>query len=145
MDRSLRIFIDTNVALDLLLSREPFVADALQIFALSENDDIELCISTDALSTIFYVVEKNKNAAKAREAISKLLDFVTLCALDEGSVLKGMALGLTDIEDAFVCAVAQKAGASVIVTRNLKDFIGAPLPVQSPAEFLASWKAMRSS
>lgn len=141
MPRHPRVFIDTNVALDLLQAREPWLADALQIFALADNGAVELCISTDALSTIFYVIEKNKNASKAREAISKLLDYVTLCALDDSAVLKGMSLDFKDIEDAFVCAVAQRANAEVIVTRDQFDFANSPLPVQTPVEFLASWKS----
>lgn len=141
MAKRTRVLIDTNVALDLLQARKPWVFEAVQIFALAENGRIELCISTDALSTIFYIVEKDGNASKAREAVSKLLDYVTLCALDANAVLKGMALDFEDIEDAFVCSVAQKADADVIVTRDQDDFANSPVPVRSPAEFLASWKA----
>lgn len=140
-----RIFIDTNVALDLLQAREPFAGDALYIFALSEQRKIELYLSTDSLSTIFYVIEKNKDARIAREAISKLLGYVTLCPLDESAVLRGMALDLTDIEDAFICAVAMKAQARVIVTRNTRDYANAPIPTQTPREFVASWRASHTS
>lgn len=143
MPRRPRIFIDTNVALDLLQARNPWMFEAIQIFALAESNQIELCISTDALSTIFYVIEKNSNATKAREALSKLIDYVTLCALDDSAVLKGMALDFKDIEDVFVCSVAQKANAEVIVTRNQADFSNSPIPVQTPIEFLASWKSTR--
>lgn len=137
-----RVFIDTNIALDLLQAREPWVFEAIQIFALAESGQIELCLSTDALSTIFYVVEKNSDAAKAREALSKILDYVTLCALNESAVLKGMALDFNDIEDAFVCSVAQETEAEVIITRNQKDFANSPVPVQAPTEFLAAWKTV---
>lgn len=136
-----RIFIDTNIALDLLQARDPFVFEAIQIFALAEKGEIELCISTDALSTIFYVIEKDECAAKAREALSKLLDYVTLCALNDSAVLAGMALEFNDIEDAFVCSVAQRSNAEVIVTRDQYDFANSPVPVQTPVEFLASWRA----
>lgn len=141
MSKQPRVFIDTNVALDLLQAREPWVFEAVQIFALAESKQIELCISTDALSTIFYIVEKDSNAPRAREAISKLLDYVTLCALDDNAVLKGMSLDFSDIEDAFICAVAQKANADVIVTRDQSDFANSPLPTQTPVEFLAAWKS----
>lgn len=140
-----RIFLDTNIALDLLQAREEFVGDALYIFALGEQKKLELCLSTDSLSTIFYVIEKNKDARTAREAISKLLDFVTLCSLDEGSVLKGMALDFVDIEDAFICAVAQKAQCSVIITRNVKDFAKSPVPVRTSREFVAAWRTKERS
>lgn len=135
-----RVFLDTNIALDLLQAREGFVEDALYVFALGEQGKLELCLSTDSLSTIFYVIEKNRDARIAREAISKLLDFVTLYSLDEESVLKGMSFDFVDIEDAFICAVAMKAKCSVIITRNVKDFANSPLPVQTSREFVAAWR-----
>ncbi len=135
----MRVLVDTNVALDLLLAREPFDIDAIQLFALSEAGKFDLLLSTDAISTIFYVVSKNRNASKAREAISKLLDFVTLVSLDERAVLHGLALDFADIEDALVASVAESANARVIITRNVKDFKNSPVPVMTPKEFLAFW------
>ncbi len=136
-----RVFIDTNVALDLLQNRQPFAGDALYIFALAEQQKIELCLSTDSLSTIFYIIERDRNAIIAKEAITKLLDYVVLCSLDESAVLRGMTLGFADIEDAFICAVALASHANVIVTRNGRDFSQSPLPVLSPCEFVAAYKA----
>lgn len=139
MAKNLRVFLDTNVALDLILNRHPFSVDALQLFALSEANRINLLLSSDSISTIFYVVEKNKGAKTARESIAKLLDFVSLCGLDEAIVIKTMMLDFTDIEDALINAVAENAEADVIVTRNAKNFINATIPVRTPAEFLASF------
>ncbi len=136
----MRVLIDTNVALDLLQERQPHVWDALQIFALGEAGELELLLSTDSISTIFYVVSHNADAAVAREAITKLLDFVMLASLDEKAVLRGLSLDFVDIEDALIASVAERSGAQVIVTRNAKDFKNSPLPVMAPSEFLAFWQ-----
>lgn len=141
---AMRVLVDTNVALDLLQDRRPFVMDALQLFALGEAGRVELLLSTDAISTIFYVVSKNADAKAARKAISTLLDFVTLVALGEQAVLHGMALGLEDIEDALVAAVAEKAQAEAIITRNTKDFKRSPVRAITPKEFLSFWAAQSS-
>ncbi|MEG1196828.1 MAG: PIN domain-containing protein [Raoultibacter sp.] len=135
----MKFLLDTNVALDLLLARKPFVAEAIQIFALAEAQRFELLLSTDAISTIFYVIEKNKGAKVGRQALATLLDFVSLAALDEPSVLQGLALDFSDVEDALVAAVASKEGARAIITRNLKDFKTSPITALSPQEFLAFW------
>ena len=140
-----KVFLDTNIALDLLQARKGFLEDALFIFALGEQGKLQLCLSTDSLSTIFYVIEKNKDAPTAREAISKILDLVTLCPLDESAVLRGMALDLSDIEDAFICALAMKAQCSVIITRNVKDFARSPIPVRTSHEFVAAWRAQHQA
>lgn len=134
-----RFLLDTNIVLDLLLERKPFVEDALQVFALAEANIVELSLSTDAISTIFYVVAKNKNRKVARQAIATLLDFVSLEALDESSVMRGMSLDFDDIEDALVASVAEKCEAKAIISRNGKDFRKSPIQVLSPVEFLAYW------
>lgn len=138
----MKVLVDTNVALDLLMAREPFLADALQLFALAEADRVELLLSTDALSTIFYIVEKNRNAAVARSALLTVLDFVQLVHLDESAAMRGLALDFIDIEDAFVAAVADATQADVIVTRNVKDFKNSPVTVMAPREFLAFWTSI---
>lgn len=143
MPRPARVMVDTNVALDLVQNREPFVADAVHLFALAEAGDVQLLLSTDAISTIFYVVCKNADARTGREAIAKLLDFVTLAPLDESAVVKGLALDFVDVEDALVAAVAQKHRAAAIVTRNARDFKNSPVPAMEPKEFLAALEARK--
>ena len=135
------VLVDTNVALDLLMNRAPFVHEALQLFALAEAQRIQLLLSSDAVSTIAYIVEKNSGRAAAREAIAKLLDFVSLAPLTEQTVLRGLSLEFDDIEDSLVAAAAEGADAQAIVTRNVTDFTRSPLPVMTPTEFLAFWVA----
>lgn len=139
-----KVLIDTNIALDLLQAHEGYLEDALYIFSLGEQGYLQLCLSTDSLSTIFYVIEKNTDAQTAREAVSKLLDFVTLCSLDESAVLRGMTLDFVDVEDAFICAVSMKTHCNAIITRNAKDFANSPLPVFISREFVAMWRAQHA-
>ena len=115
----------------------------MHLFALAEAGDVQLLLSTDAISTIFYVVCKNADARTGREAIAKLLDFVTLAPLDESAVVKGLALDFVDVEDALVAAVAQKHRAAAIVTRNARDFENSPVPAMEPREFLAALEARK--
>jgi len=131
--------IDTNVVLDLLLAREPFKVEATHIFALAEAQVIRLFLSSDAISTIAYLVGKNASRSKARQALAILLDYITLVPLDEALVMKALALDFSDIEDALVAASADESGARAIITRNAKDFANSPVPAVSPPEFLAYW------
>lgn len=132
-----RYLVDTNVALDLLLAREPFEVDALHIFSLAESGNIELYLSSDAISTISYLITKNADAQVARQAIALLLDYVSLASLDENIVLKSLVLDFSDIEDALVASVADSIQAQCIITRNMKDFENSPIPAVDPKVFLA--------
>lgn len=132
-----KYLVDTNVALDLVLARKPFVDEALHIFSLAEAGRIALFLSSDAISTIGYLVTKNRDAKTARRAIALLLDYVSLAPLDERVVLQGLALDFSDIEDALVASVAANAGVRAIITRDSKGFASSPVPAISPHEFLA--------
>lgn len=43
---------------------------------------------------------------------------------------------MPDFEDAVVDAVAERNGASYIVTRNIKDFAGSSVQAVTPTDFL---------
>ena len=137
---AMRILLDTNVVLDLLLAREPFVQDALLLFAMGEAGELDLLLSSDAVSTVFYVVERNKDAMTARRAITSLLGRMRLLPLRESDVLRGLGYDFIDIEDALVASVAEEAKAEVIISRNVKDFANSPVATVTPSEFLAFWQ-----
>ncbi|WP_165063074.1 PIN domain-containing protein [Adlercreutzia sp. ZJ154] len=141
----MKVLLDTNIVLDLLLDRQPFVLDAIQIFALAENKTVKLLLSTDAISTIFYIVSKNNSKIVAREAISKLLDYVKLAALDEQAIIRGISYDFSDVEDALVVAVAEREKVDAIVTRNIKDFKNSCIPVITPKELLSSITATKNN
>ena len=137
---AMRVLLDTNVVLDLLLAREPFVQDALLLFAMGEAGELDLMLSSDAVSTVFYVVERNKDAMTARRAITSLLGRMRLLPLRESDVLRGLGYDFIDIEDALVASVAEEAKAEVIISRNVKDFANSPVATVTPSEFLAFWQ-----
>jgi len=132
-----RYLIDTNIALDLLLDRKPFEIDAMHIFAMAEANNIELYLSCDAISTISYLITKNKDTQTARQAIALMLDYVKLAPINEAVVFIALTLDFEDIEDSLVAAAADACGAQAIITRNSKDFKTSPIPAVSPKEFLA--------
>ncbi|HBT94915.1 MAG TPA: toxin-antitoxin system, toxin component, PIN family protein [Coriobacteriia bacterium] len=134
-----RFLIDINVVLDLILARAPFDVEALKIFSLAEAKEVDLFLSSDAISTIAYLVEKNRNKQTARQTLAILLDYVSLAPLDEEHVMKALALDFSDIEDSLAAAVADSADVEAIITRNTKDFKNSPVPAITPGEFMSGW------
>lgn len=59
--------------------------------------------------------------------------------VDERTVRKSLSAtsGFRDIEDAMQHYAALQTGCDAIVTRNVKDFTQADIPVYTPDEFLA--------
>jgi hypothetical protein len=64
-----------------------------------------------------------------------LADFI-IHPSDKTNFQRARHLPLKDFEDALVASVAEVTGSNYIVTRNLSDFAGSPVPAVTPAEFL---------
>lgn len=137
----MKVLFDTNIVVDQLLAREPFVDNAEQLLSLVDSGRIDGIICSTTVTTIHYLAAKVVGAPAAMEYIRKLLAIFDVACVDR-DVLKGaLELGFSDFEDAVLHEAACKAGATAIVTRNGKDFTRSALPVFDPAELLAAVNA----
>ncbi len=132
----MKILIDTNIVLDLLLEREPFVENAILLFEQIEQGKLEGYIAATTITNIFYIIRKTEGREVAIAAINRLLIGLRFCAVDRQTVETALSLGLKDFEDSIQLACATLSQLDGIVTRDRKDFIGSNLPIYSPTELL---------
>lgn len=133
----MRLMLDSNVFLDVLLERELFVEDSCDVLSLCEDHKVDGFVSASAITDIFYIVRKyTHNMEIAYKAIGKVLDIVKVADVTNGDVLEAYQRGGHDFEDALVAVCAASANCSYIITRNKKDFEEFNVPAVSPAEFL---------
>ena len=131
----MRVLFYTNVLLDALLAREPFVADAAFLLETVESGQVEGFMSATTVTDVHYLVRRQtKSAEVAIAAVTQLLGLMEICAVDRGVLEQAIALGLTDFEDAVQVASAIKLGLKAIVTRDLDGFTGSPIRVLSPKD-----------
>jgi predicted nucleic acid-binding protein len=125
----MRILLDTDVVLDVLLARQPFAQHAAKIWQENQDGRVEAYISAITPINVFYIARKLKGLEAAREAIEKLLSGLQICSVDQSILEVAFNSTLTDYEDAVqvICAIHIKLDA--IVTRNLEDFRGAAIQV----------------
>jgi predicted nucleic acid-binding protein len=133
----MNVLLDTNVVLDIVLDRAPFVEDASALWLAHEEQRITALIAPITPINVFYIVRKLKGAAAAREGVGVLLDTLQICQIDQQVLQQAYALPISDYEDATQVAAAMAARVDAIVTRNIDDFRGSPVPVLTPAELLA--------
>jgi predicted nucleic acid-binding protein len=131
-----KILIDTNIVLDLLLEREPFVENAILIFEQIEQGKLEGYIAATTITNIFYIIRKTESREVAISAINRLLTGIQFCAVDRQTVETALSLSLKDFEDSIQLACATLSKLDGIVTRDRKDFVGSNLPIYSPTELL---------
>lgn len=132
----MKVLIDTNIILDLILERQPFVEAAIALFEQIEQGKLEGHIAATTITNIFYIIRKTEGREVALAAINRLLTGLQLCAVDRQTVETALRLGLKDFEDGIQLACASLAQLDAIVTRDSQDFSGSTLPIYSPTDLL---------
>jgi predicted nucleic acid-binding protein len=136
-----KLFIDTNIIIDLLARRDPFYDEAAMLFTLADRQKIGLCVSALSFANTNYILLQSTNPEDAKLILRKLKLIVQVLSLDEKIV--GLALNdndFKDYEDALQYFTALENEVDTIITRNLKDFKKAKLLVMTAAQFLKTIK-----
>ena len=132
----MKVLIDTNVAIDVLLENQPFRPSSVEVIGLSKLG-IELFLSASTVTDIYYIVSRAlKNKQIAMSLIKKILVDVDVAAVTGNEIRQAISLDWGDFEDAVQYAAGESIAVDYIVTRNKADFASAVLPVVSPDELL---------
>lgn len=138
----MKLFIDTNVIVDLIGEREPFCVDAIKIFALSEKKKVKLYVSSQSIITTHYLLKKYISEKKLREILDELTDFVTIIPSTKEFLKKGLKSKHKDFEDAIQIISAESIDSvSHIITRNIKDFKDSSVEVLTPSSFIEAYQS----
>jgi predicted nucleic acid-binding protein len=132
-----KLLLDINVLLDVLLDREPWSEAASQLLSAVESTETKGFVAPHTLPTIYYVMAQSRDRSVAAAAVTDLLRILDVAPLTKADYQEALALPITDFEDAIQAAAASKLGVDYLVTRNQKDFRGAAVPVSDPATVLA--------
>lgn len=142
----MRVFLDTNILLDLLLERNGYQASA-RLFEGQDQGRWELCVSILTMVNVAYVYRKGAGIVDVipnMKYLSMLLDVLPMSSytLETGLYLRGK-----DFEDVLQYICASEGGCDAIITRNEKDFVindglkevPSHIPVYSPEDFLKNF------
>ncbi len=133
----MRVLIDTNVVLDVLLDRDPFANAAARIFAQVEESRIEGVLCATTLTTVDYLLGQALPKHKARAALQQLLNLFEIAPVNRPVLEQALISDITDYEDAVLEQSARLVSADIITTRNLKDFKKSSVPAMDPPQLLA--------
>ena len=135
----MRVIIDTNVVLDVLLERETFVKAAVDVFCLVEESRIDAFLCATTITTIDYLLTQSLPASKARDALRKLISLFEIATVNRSVIERALDSKIKDFADAVLAEAGQMTGVDSIVTRNTKDFVISNLKIFDPNEFLAQF------
>jgi predicted nucleic acid-binding protein len=132
------VMIDINILMDVLQKREPFYGSSAGLLAAVETGQVHGYVAAHSLTTLFYLVQKSRSSAEARVTITNLLQFIHIAPVDQSTIEQALNLETRDFEDAVQMVSALQCKADFLITRNVKDYQPALLPVLAPVDFLAA-------
>ena len=127
-----RVLLDANVLLDVLLDRKPHAEASSAIWAEIETRGLEGLIPAHAVTTIHYLVRKERGASKARQTITDILRVFGVAPVTTEIIQEALQLAWPDFEDAVTAAAARLARCDAIITRDPREFPRSPIRVLSP-------------
>ncbi len=133
-----KLFIDTNIMMDLLGERVPHYEAIAKIASLADKGKIKMVVSAFSYPTVYYVLSKFASSENVKEKLRKFRVISEVSDLDEITIEKVLASDFKDFEDALQYHCALKADCDVLLTRNARDFKKSSIPVMSAEEFLQS-------
>ena len=138
----MKLLLDTNIILDILLERSDFFNDALDMLegAISRGD--RLYLSSSAATDIYYIVRKNtKSKEKALDCIKSLNAILTFATVDEKCIISATQSKLNDYEDAVVEAVAKNLNVDYIITRDISHFKNSAKKAIIPTQYISLFES----
>lgn len=132
------VFIDSDVILDLLCQRMPYYEFSAHIFTLADEGKLALFTTSLVFTNVYYILRKALGIEKAKEALRKLRLLVHVISVEEKEVDLALNSKFSDFEDALQYFTAVKHNMVVILTRNIRDYKGDALIIQTPQEFVKS-------
>jgi len=131
-----KVYIDTDIILDLLMKREPFYLSAAKLFKLIENNKISAFVSSLIFSNLYYIIKKSEGKEKAKNSLKKLKLLVKVLPVDEKIIELGLSSSFNDFEDSIQYYVAIENGIKNLITRNLDDYKKSKINIFTAEEFI---------
>lgn len=134
----MNLFIDSDILLDALLIRQPHDTFAMEILSLADSKDFTLFSSAHSLLNVYYFTSKIAGKDAARKSVSLLEQNINIAATTKTAIRSGLVSDFTDTEDAVQYAIALENNCTVIITRNIKDYMKSSIPVMTAEQYLKS-------
>jgi len=130
-----KLFIDSDILLDLFYDRKPHSQYAIKLFDVELSEKLNLCTSTLVTANLHYIITKQRNKKYANECITSLLKYMQVLAFEPDAIDYSLASKFDDFEDAIQYYIAKKNNCSKILSRNIKDYKLSLIPVVTAEYF----------
>jgi predicted nucleic acid-binding protein len=131
-----KVLVHTNIVIDLLAKRESFYQEAQELFTLSDKKKVKLFISSLTFANTHYILSQGLKLESTRKMLRKFKVLVEVLPMDDKIIDLSLDSDFTDFEDAIQYYTALENDIGIVLTRNLKDFKLAKIPVLTAKDYL---------
>lgn len=133
----MRLFLDTNVVLDLFADRKEFRREAYGLKAMGLYGDADLWVSAKSFTDVFYLMRRHGefDSAIVQDIFLEHLGYLNVCTVGKDDIEASARAKWPDFEDCLVARCADKVKADMLITRDEKGFKLSSVAVCSPAAF----------
>ncbi|HPO01761.1 MAG TPA: PIN domain-containing protein [Treponemataceae bacterium] len=135
-----KVFIDSDIILDVALARDPFFTASRIVLAMAENNLVIGHVSSNCIANIYYILRKTGGDANARKFILNIVKYITVITIDHQNVLEALKSKFSDFEDALQHCSAVENQCEYIITRNVEDYKNSKIKVVLPEEFIKMYQ-----
>jgi predicted nucleic acid-binding protein len=132
----MKIFLDTNVILDVLIKRETFYIDSSKVLTLVNEKIVSGYISAITVNNIYYILRKLKDKETAKNFITEILESFEIISLTKDILSQANKISINDYEDGIQFFSALDCGCDFLITRNDKDYPRLGIKIITPGEFI---------
>ncbi len=132
----MRVLLDTNILLDVLLHRLPWQAAADAIMKAAHDGQLECCVASLTITNIFYVARRQVGHVQAREIACECLTTLEIIDIGRRELELADSFPGLDLEDNLQQAAAIVGSVDAIITRDLTGFADSPVRSLTPQQLL---------
>ncbi len=134
-----KLFVDSDIILDLLAQREPYYIHAAKLFTLIDQRKVIAFTSPLVFANLHYLLKKQTSNVAALKNLRKLKTLINILPIDERVIEQSLNSEFNDFEDAIQYFTAVNNGITLIITRNKVDYKRSKINVLTAEEFLKTW------
>ncbi len=135
----IKVFVDSDIILDLLAKREPHYEYSAKLFTLIDQQKIEAYTSSLIFANLHYLLKKLTSNAFALKSLRKLKTLINILSVDEKVIEQALNSEFSDFEDAIQYFTAANNGVNLLLTRNKTDYKKSKITISTSEEFIKSW------
>ncbi len=131
----MRMLIDTNIIMDVLVGRQPFYEQSRYVMQLCGEGVIQGCLAAHTITNLFYILRKYYSNDECREILLSLFDIFHVEQVDSDKLRAALEnKAFRDFEDCLQVECGLSGKAEYIVTRDRTDFKMSQLPCLTPED-----------